>query len=813
MEPIIVEGVTDAPKGTKAMTFPQFGRDINWVPLGGNKFKRWSGKYGEINAAPPTSGDVEFPDVSDFSDVKPDMSGERPTLSELLRPMPMGDALTRAAAYGFGVSAKEQAEIIKQIPGVSMTKDSKGNRMVKYKGQKYYVNKPGASGADAAQFVNLMAQFAPIGKLTQVLTKSAPALVKFLGYTAAGGTSSALTDVGAQVMGADQDISPGRAAFTAGMTGLAVPVSAFFQRLAQSPTVSNNVRSVLGALGRDTGYVGRDGKLSDAGKKMLDDVGIDPDSLERAAIAEALKTVRGGGDDAADFAARKNFAAARGLEEEFGVTFTPGQRVGASNPQVRKDELDILAGTEGPKAAAVMRGDTAPLPASVAGQTDSTLRAMDDTAQAVAPDTGAVNLAAGTDDASQVFASGLRTRQAEAFAAEQAAWKEATGAIRETTILGDGLKQLPRFLALSIRGGQSRGAMNATDTPMAATLMKDIGKRNRRYMRPDGYIGNAKVEMQQVENLRRRVNARIGDAEPGSADYRALLDIKRGLDDWMTHVFDKGMISGSDDALAALKSARQLSHDYRRQFISRPNDAASRVIQRMSFEDMTAEQVARSLIGQASGGFSANAIGIVKHIQNNFPEEASKEILDQLRAAVFHRLHNQAISTVSNATGEMFSLSGKVVATNISNALTKGDKFMQTLYGKADLAKIKRYGQMMRRVSYVPPQDALNPSGSGYTMLRKAWKNIRSAGGGGAAGWTAFSFGESVAPGLGYAFVGGGATVGGATTNAINNQLSKLAVNRALNSAPLFKPVDVSIPLAVTGRAATADMDLNDLPF
>jgi hypothetical protein len=807
MEPIIIEGVTDAPKGTKAMTFPQFGEDATFVPLGDNKFKRWSGKYGEINAAPLTSGDLEFPDAPEFTSVRPDTGGRVPTLSEALRPMPMGDALQRSAAYSFGVTPKQQAQIIDQIPGATLTRDAKGNRMVKYKGEKYYINKPGVSEADAVQFVSLMAQFAPIGKLTQIFTKSAPGLVKFLGYGAAGGASSALTDVGAQVMGADQDISPGRAAFTAATTALAVPVSFFFQRLAQSPTISNNVRRVLGAIGRDTGYIGRDGKLSDAGKKMLSDVGIDPDGLERAAIAEALKIVRGGGDDAADF------AAARSLEEEFGITFTPGQRVGASNPQVRKDELDILAGTEGPQAAAVMRGDTAPLPASVAGQNQSILRAMDDTAQTVAPDSGAVNLAAGTDDASQVFASGLRTRQAEAFRAEQTAWKEATSAIKETTILGDGLKQLPRFLALSIRGGQSRGAMNATDTPMAATLMKDIGKRNRRYMRPDGNIGNAKVEMQQVENLRRRVNARIGDAEPGSADYRALLDIKRGLDDWMTHVFDKGMIYGSKDALEALKSARGLSHDYRRQFISRPNDAASRVIQRMSFEDMTAEQVARSLIGQAQSGFSANAIGIVKHIQNNFPEEASKEILDQLRAAVFMRLHNRAISAVPDATGELFSLSGKVVSTNIKNALTKGDKFMQTLYGKADLAKIKRYGEMMRRVSYVPPKDALNPSGSGYTMLRKAWKNMRSAGGGGAAGWTAFSFGESITPGLGYAFVGGGATVGGAATNAINNQLSKLAVNRALNSTPLFKPVDVSIPLAATGRGATADMDQNDLPF
>ena len=804
MEPTILDGVTDAPKGTNAFRFPQFGNDKRYIQVGDNTFKLWSGKYGEINAAPPTSGDVEFPELSEFTSVTPQLG---PDMSNPIIPMPLEDRLRRFGAYSYGIGTKEQAEIIKAIPGASMSKDSYGNPMVRYQGKRYYVNKPGLSEADAVQFVSQLVQFVPFAKLAQAFTKTSPRLMQILGFGVAGGAASVATDKAAQLMGADQDISPGRAAFAAGTTALAVPVSAFFQRLAQSPTVSNNLRRVLGAIGRDTGYIGRDGKLSDAGKKMLSDVGIDPDGLERAAIAEALKTVRGGGDDAADF------AAARSLEEEFGVTFTPGQRVGASNPQVRKDELDILAGTEGPQAAAVMRGDTAPLPASVAGQTQSTLRAMDDTAQTVAPDSGAVNLAAGTDDASQVFASGLRTRQAEAFAAEQAAWKEATSAIKETTILGDGLKQLPRFLALSIRGGQSRGAMNATDTPMAATLMKDIGKRNRRYMRPDGGIGNAKVEMQQVENLRRRVNARIGDAEPGSADYRALLDIKRGLDDWMTHVFDKGMIYGSKDALEALKSARGLSHDYRRQFISRQNDAASRLIQRMSFEDMTAEQVARTLIGQANSGFSANAIGIVKHIQNNFPEEAAKEILDQLRAAVFMRLHNRAISAVPDATGEMFSLSGKVVSTNIKNALTKGDKFMQTLFGKADLAKIKRYGEMMRRVSYKPPQDELNPSGSGYTMLRKAWKNMRSAGGGGAAGWTAFSFGESITPGLGYAFVGGGATVGGAATNAVNNQLSKLAVNRALNSTPLFKPVDVSIPLAATGRGATADMDLNDLPF
>lgn len=324
----ILPGVTDAPTNTPTFKMPDV-RGANpqgsYIEVKPGQYQLWSGRYGKIGESAGmlqsiASGDraVEFPDLSEFSSTigldATDMGPEGGTS--------MGDAARRLAAYTTGLTRKEQAQIIRGIEGARMTRDKFDNPIVEYKGQKFYVNKPGATGADLTTFFATVGSFMPFGRLARIVQKATGGgrLAGVATQGAAGGLQQVTLDETGRALGADQRADLLRTAISTLGAGAGEFLGQALSRALSSYKLGNEVRRLLGG---ERAYVNKDGSLSDTARQTMKAMGVDPDAVEADIAKQVLQVARGGGTEPT----RKAVAEALPLESEFGVTLRPGQRI------------------------------------------------------------------------------------------------------------------------------------------------------------------------------------------------------------------------------------------------------------------------------------------------------------------------------------------------------------------------------------------------------------------------------------------------------------------------------------------------------
>ena len=145
----------------------------------------------------------------------------------------LGKNLKIAVGLMASVDPQQQRNIIRNtLPSAVIKTDDKGVTTVDYKGQKFLLNKPGFSPADAQQAIFQLLSFAPASRLVGL----GSTLLKKM---AIGGAGSALTsgalDILSNIMGSEKGISGERAALAAAFGTLVEPGLAVGAKLREVP--------------------------------------------------------------------------------------------------------------------------------------------------------------------------------------------------------------------------------------------------------------------------------------------------------------------------------------------------------------------------------------------------------------------------------------------------------------------------------------------------------------------------------------------------------------------------------------------------
>ncbi len=805
----ILPGVTDAPPNTDTYSLGNIkgaNPSADYVKVGENQYQVYSGRLGKIGDTAGmmqsiASGDraVEFPDLPEFSSTigldTTDMGPEGSTS--------MGDAARRLAAYTTGLTRKEQAQIIKGIKGASMSRDKFDNPMVRYRDKRFYINKPGATGADLTNFFATVGSFMPFGKLARIVQGAVGGgrVAGVAAMSGAGMLQQVVLDETGRQLDAEQSVDLLRTTIAGLGAGGGEFLGQALSRALSSYKLGNEVRRLLGG---DRAYVNKDGTLSDTARQTMKAMGVDADAVQADIAKQVLQVARGGGTRET----KENIASALPLESEFGVTLRQGQRVAGADPTVARTEELLQAGDD--KAAALIRGDGPnPSPASIEGQRQAAVAALRETqeelsgvpnpAQRTRGDTPS-NVESGFDIASDL-AVDLSQRRVAAEAAEQAAWEAAKPIMNGVEILAEGFKQLPRSFRKRFQDNDLIGVVDGRVTPRAfeqlktfATLYKNLGANP-----------TATMTMRRLDNFRRKLSADINSAAKNSEfpdDYRALVSMKAGLDDWMDDVFSSVLIKGDAEALKMLKQARGMTRVYRQGF------TANKVIDAITREGLDPGDIVQKLGMLSDKGFRPEALKVVRHIKNKFDDDGVNVPLDKLRALTFMRLHDKAIKPVERGAETVFHIQGKGVSNNINSVLSKNREFMEELFTPDQIKKLQRYAKMMRRVDYKAPKDVANPSGSATFFLRALKTMIPSAGGGGALGIGGFMLPamlnmQGVASNSASAGAAAVGTVGGVVgtryaVGRIQDILKNMRLGNDLTRRPLIdKPLSATAPAAV----------------
>ena len=190
-------------------------------------------------------------------------SGE---LGDNLEGTTLGQSARIAGAYALTPDPFAIADVAeKTLPGAKVSIDKFKNPVIEWNGNKYYINRPGASSSDAAKFVADLAQFYPAAKIAStfasLFARAGISIPLFAG-------TSVAQDVAAGQLGSEQGVDIGRA----GMAGLG---GMFGEVLA--PVVLRGWRALFGNR-----RFYRNGRLTPEGKAAARQANLNPDDLGAA---------------------------------------------------------------------------------------------------------------------------------------------------------------------------------------------------------------------------------------------------------------------------------------------------------------------------------------------------------------------------------------------------------------------------------------------------------------------------------------------------------------------------------------------------
>lgn len=116
------------------------------------------------------------------------------------------------------------------------------------------------------------------------------------------------------------------------------------------------------------------------------------------------------------------------------------------------------------------------------------------------------------------------------------------------------------------------------------------------------------ISLSRIDDIRKRINNNM--PQRGTPEAKALGDMKRELDSFMDDMFNRDMISGDPEALAAWKNARRESQKYKERFKD------MKVIRDLVHMDATPEMVRNWLFNANSVGAKKEAALVVKKLKD-----------------------------------------------------------------------------------------------------------------------------------------------------------------------------------------------------
>lgn len=243
-------------------------------------------------------------------------------------------------------------------------------------------------------------------------------------------------------------------------------------------------------------------------------------------------------------------------------------------------------------------------------------------------------------------------------------------------IHADAFRDIGQNIKGALSARQSPVIIDDVTTPIASRALQDIDRtiselriQNRAApgapSDPDNIVG---VNLQGVDQVRKRLTAMASATERGSADQRAVRGIINEFDNHVEDSIANGLFTGDDRALDALRQARAAYSQHRQLFTSQGGGddvgrAMERIIGRNGGEGATPTEVANWLYGSAKVGGTGLSVRLAQRMQDVLGEPSTEWA--GIRQGLWARLTTATEGTtqmgpgrIANRIGEFLNGSG-----------------------------------------------------------------------------------------------------------------------------------------------------------
>jgi hypothetical protein len=582
-----------------------------------------------------------------------------------------------------------QNAIAEALPSLKFEKDDNGNVIVdatSVGGTRGFLNKPGLSVRDIATFLPQMTVFGKVAKPVAgagIVSNATRVGVR-------SGVAQTGLDVANQVAGGTEEVSAGNV--DKSDVALAGGGGAIFQGLFQ--TVGKFIPGFIERVK----FNGVTDEVRTIVHNQAIKLGLNPSDISDDVIEGFARQ--------ADAATNPQQGMAVQGEREFGIKLTAAQR-----------SLDDAALSAEDRLRSGMGGDNAQRVVRTFEKEDQ-LPAIDRARNTIAQNLGGPqNL--GRRGAGETITDAVR--QAETKAAQQV--DDAYAAVGDAALEPGSINKMYNTMRKAVIGADKDRTLKAT----AGVL--DQLRTSQRVLTALEKSG-AKIKprhINEIETLRRRLNTAVGSAE-NQTDKAQVLQMKRGLDDFMDDAVVKALFTGDDEALAALKNARSTFAEYARKFRSQPKktrsgralpDGEGAFIEKMVEANPTGEETVNAIFG-ASGLNKTSGVRLAQRFKTIMGQESDG--WGAIRQEAFRRL----IKT-NKINGEEV-ISGQQTLNAISDAMDKNSSLMSELFTPDEIGLFKRFAVQVKRTQPDLVKSRENPSGTAQVAGKALTDVVRKIG-------------------------------------------------------------------------------------
>lgn len=558
-------------------------------------------------------------------------------------------------ALGTLLAATPDAErdvALKQLPGVNVTKDSFGNYIADFNGEKGYINPAGLTGRDLAKSAALVASFAPIGRLASLATAGRGFLGRMLAQAGAGAGSSVLIDLGAGQLGSEQDVSPSRAIASA--TGGIVGESA-----------GSLLNYAASHLSPGVQVLNQAGQLTPEAASVLREVGFDPADASPEFLQSLQQSVNRSGMTPA--------AARSAAASEFDVPLSRGQAL--QDPSQLGWEAQARNDAKGEAAGNRVRGLDSQQDAAIAS-------ARQGMAQRLA---GGQSLAEDPLSAAARTTEGVRSRAQDLNSQIDNAYAIAADPIRNARVDFGAVRGMESQIHAALQNGDVVVDDLVPATRAALGDIRNFTQGADANLQPGDSIVD--VNLRGMEQLRRRIANRF-DQAANPADRRALGIVRRTFDDGLADAVDSSLMSGDPSALDAIRQARSLRSAYSLNFAARnPQDDAGRIIDRIVNQNVTDREVSNWLYGASQVGLKGESVRLAQRVRGVLGDQSPE--WQAIREGAWRKVTETPRGTADYTPQE--------ISDRLSNFVNgDGRGLAEQLFNRDELAAMRRFAFTMR---------------------------------------------------------------------------------------------------------------------
>jgi hypothetical protein len=556
--------------------------------------------------------------------------------------------------------------VLKSVEGSQGGEDAQGNPYVVIGGKPFYTNKTGLSPVDAIGFGGDLLAFLPVGKFASMAKNVATRLGI---ASVASGAISTGKEIGAQLLGSEQQLDTTKIALDAAFGGGGQLVGDALT------TFIRNRKPVLNASGN----------ISTQFADELKKAGININDFGSKGQEVLISAYKNLGSSFAKEAERVT-GAARSAEAG-GIPLTTGQATGDVR-QIAKEEA-MRQGARGGIAQKIMQKFEEGQKAAV-GQRATAI------GEEIAP---ASTVATQTEAGGMLFET-LRAKQKELKGAVSKAYNETD--LRTLAIPTETTSTLTSKISDVIKEGDF--ILNKELTPAASnaysSLVNIIPKIDKANV--------SQINLKSLESTRRTLG-QYYKAAANDADRNAVTMLTKQFDDWLDDTITKGLASGDLDQLNKLKDARTLSRDYFSKFKIDPKSPdvdAQKVIDKIVSKDLTPVETMNYLFGAAKLGDNQTAVRTAKKFKEIFGEKSPE--FDEFRRAAYLRLVQDTQGNIKPAS--------KIVGEVDELILGRGSALANEIFTPEQVKSLRQFRSAISKT--LTPAEATNPSKTGYEIAR-----------------------------------------------------------------------------------------------